>query len=334
VKAWDEWLPEIDRAAGRVERLLSAPKGTVVPGSNVSAIQALVASCFDWSAADGKNRIVYSSLEFPSVSYVWQAETRRGAEVTLVPSEDGVTIDTEAMCAAIDERTALVPLSHVAFGTSHLVDVQAICDKARSVGAHVLLNLYQALGVVPVDIVDLGVSFACGGFSTFLCGGPGAAYLYVRKDLIEAFEPRVTGWLANDAPFAYSMPEQAYAESIWRYMGGTPDIAALYQSRGGAEIVREVGVGRIRENSLRQTQLAMDVIEALGFQLKSPREPDRRGASVVFDFVGAAEVARELDRRRFFCDYRPGLGICISPHFYNTDDELLLFFEELSQVLG
>ncbi len=331
--AWDEWLPEVDRASRRIERLLSAPSGTVIMNTNVSAVHAVIASCFDFPE-DGRNKIVLPGLAFPSVSYLWKAEERRGARVHIVESPDGVTIDTQALCDAIDEQTLLVPLSHVVFGTSYIHDVHAICQKAGSVGAHVVLDCYQSLGAMPVDITDIGASFACGGFSSFLCGGPGAAYIYVRKDLIETFEPRVTGWFGNEAPFAFTMPEQTYAESIWRYAGGTPDIASLYQTRSGVEIITEIGVREIREKSLRQTRLLIDTIDALGFTLKSPRDDTRRGASVVFDFVGAADVTRELNRRAFYCDFRPGLGTCITPHFYNTDDELLLFFEELSEVLG
>ena len=332
ISAWDEWLPEIDQAAARIARLLSAGAGTVTVNSNVTMAQAVIASCFDFSGE--RNKVVYSSLQFPSLSYLWKAQERLGAKVHIVESQDGVTVDTEALCAAIDERTALVPISHVAFGTSYVHDVKEICRRAGAVGAHVLLDCYQSLGAMPVDIVDIGASFACGGFLTFLCGGPGAAWLYVRKDLIETFEPRITGWMANETPFAFIMPEQAYAESIWRYMGGTPDVAALYQIRAGVEMVLRVGATRIRQNSLRQTQLIIDAVDALGFELISPRQPERRGASVVFNFVGAADIGRELNRRKFYCDFRPGLGICITPHFYNTDGEILAFFEELSEALG
>ncbi|MCG8422672.1 MAG: aminotransferase class V-fold PLP-dependent enzyme [Proteobacteria bacterium] len=332
ITAWDEWLPEVDRAAGRIERLLSAPKGTVIMHTNVSIVQSILASCFDYP--EERNKIVYSDLNFPTVSYVWKAEERRGARVHLVKSADGVTVDTEALCDAIDEQTALVPISHVIFVSGYIQDAKAICRKAQSVGAHVVLDCYQSLGTIPVDIVDIGASFACGGSVKYLCGGPGAAYLYVRDDLIETFEPRVTGWFGNESPFAFTMPEQSYAENIWRYMGGTPAVAALYQARAGAEILNEIGATRIREKSLRQTQRIIDRVDELKFELNSPREPARRGGSVAFDFVGAADIARELNRRKFFCDYRPGAGVRVAPHFYTRDEEIDLFFEELLNVRG
>lgn len=330
ISAWSDWLPEVDRAAARVAKIISATPGTVIMAHNVSGVMATLASCFDY--APKRNKIVYEALQFPTVSYVWQAERRRGAECVLVPSADGVTIDTEAMCAAIDERTLAVPISHVVFSSAYIQDVRKICDRARQVGAHVILDCYQSIGAVPLDVVDLGVSFACGGSVKYLCGGPGAAWLYVRKDLIEQFAPRVTGWFGNEAPFAFTMPEQSYADTVWRYMGGTPAVAALYQSRAGHDIIGEIGVRRIRDKSLVMTQACIDWVDELGFKLNSPRPAEIRGGSVVFDFVGSADICRELNRRKFFCDHRPGVGIRIAPHFYSKLEEIDGFFTELKKM--
>ena len=330
ITAWDTWLPEVDNAANRIAKLLSAPEGSVIMHTNVSSCMSVVASCFDYTPE--RNKIVYSNLQFPTVSYVWKAEERRGAVVHIVDSKDNVEVATEDMLAAIDEHTLAVPISHVIFRSAYVQDVEAICDKARSVGAHVILDCYQSLGTLPIDVVDLGVSFACGGSVKYMCGGPGAAYLYVRRDLVEEFEPRVTGWFANESPFAFTMPAQSYADNVWRYMGGTPAVAALYQARAGAEIVNEVGVRAIREKSLRQTSRVIELVDEREFALNTPRQPERRGGSIVFDFVGAAAVARELNQRHFYCDHRPGAGIRISPHFYNKDEEVDLFFDEIDRI--
>jgi kynureninase len=330
IGAWDDWLGEVDRAAARIGRLISAPDGTVTMFTNVSQVNAVLASCFEYTPA--RNKVVYTSLEFPSISYVWKAEERRGAEIHIVESADNVHISTQEMLDAIDERTVCVPISHVIFRSAYIQEVKAIADKAASVGAHVILDCYQSTGVIPVDVVDLGVSFACGGSVKYLCGGPGAAYLYVRPDLMERFEPRVTGWFGNEAPFAFTMPGQTYADGVWRYMGGTPAIAPLYQARAGVEILGEIGARAVREKSLRSTGRVIERVDERAFTLNTPREPDRRAGSVVFDFVGAADVARELNRRRFFCDHRPGAGIRIAPHFYNTAEEVDLFFEEIDRI--
>jgi kynureninase len=330
ITAWDDWLVEVNRAAARIEKLISAPAGTVMMFTNVSWVNSVVASCFDY--APEKNVVVENSLEFPSVSYVWKAEERRGAVLKVVESPDNVTVPTEAMVAAIDEKTLLVPTSHVIFKSSYVQDIAPIARKAASVGAHVVLDCYQSIGVMPIDVVSLGVSFACGGSVKFMCGGPGASWLYVRKDLIEKFEPRVTGWFGNEHPFAFTMPGQSYADNIWRYMGGTPAIAPLYQARAGAEIIGEIGARAIRDKSLRSTQRVIDRVDERTFTLNTPRAADQRGGSVVFDFVGSADIARELNRRRFFCDHRPGAGIRIGPHFYNSEEEIDLFFEEIDRI--
>jgi kynureninase len=293
----------------------------------------VLASCFDFTPE--RNKIVFEALQFPSVSYIWHAEERRGAKCVVVPAAaDKITIDTDAICAAIDEHTLVVPISHVVFSSAYIQDARKICERAKSVGAHVVLDCYQSIGTVPLDVVELGVAFAIGGSIKYLCGGPGAAWLYVRKDLIEQFAPRVTGWFGNEAPFAFTMPEQSYAETVWRYMGGTPAVASLYQARAGHTIIGEIGVRKIREKSLVMTQKCIDWIGELGFTLNSPRRAEIRGGSVVFDFVGSADVCRELNRRKFYCDHRPAAGIRIAPHFYTKPEEIDLFFSELKKVRG
>jgi kynureninase len=332
ITAWSDWLPEVDRAGERIAKIISAPKGTIVMNQNVSTIMSVLASCFDYKPE--RNKIVYEALQFPTVSYVWQAEKRRGAECVLVPSADGQTIDTDAMCAAIDEHTLLVPMSHVVYSSAYVQDAKKICARAKAVGAHVILDCYQSIGTLPIDVVDLGVSFACGGSVKYMCGGAGAAWLYVREDLIAEFSPRVTGWFGNEAPFAFTMPDQSYAEGIWRYMGGTPAVAALYQSRAGQSTIAEIGVRKIRDKSLVMTQKCIDWVDELGMKLNSPRAADKRGGSIVFDFVGSADVCRELNRRKFFCDHRPGVGIRIAPHFYTKSEEIDLFFGEVKKIRG
>ncbi len=330
ITAWSDWLPEVDRAAARIAKIISTKPSTVTMFQNVSGIMAVVASCLEYT--EKRHKVVYEQLMFPTVSYVWQAEERRGAKCVLVQSADGITIDADAVCAAIDEQTVAVPIQHVVFSSAFIQSVRQISDRARQVGAHVILDCYQSIGTVPLDVVDLGVSFACGGSVKYMCGGPGAAWLYVREDLIEKFAPRVTGWFGNEAPFAFTMPAQTYADNIWRYMGGTPAIAALYQARAGQELIAEIGVSRIRDKSLVMTQACIDWVDELGMKLNSPRPDAQRGGSVVFDFVGAADVCRELNRRKFFCDHRPAAGIRIAPHFYTKREEIELFFGELKKI--
>ncbi len=329
IVAWESWLPEVNAAAARIGRIIGAPSGTVTMFTNVSTVQAVIASCMDYRE---RPKVVYTDLNFPSVSYVWKAEERRGAEVCVVPSRDGIEPDLPRLLEAIDRRTLIVPISHVLFRSSAVKDVQAIVARAREVGALVLLDCYQSAGTLPFSVEELGVDFACGGSVKWLCGGPGAAYLYARRDRIPEFAPRATGWFGHRAPFAFTMPEQQYADGVWRYMGGTPAIAALYQARAGAEIIGEIGVARIRAKSLAQTARIIARCDAAGYQLNSPRVDARRGGTVCFDFPGSDRVAKELNRRRFLCDHRPGCGIRVSPHFYSTDEECDLFLDEVEKI--
>ena len=328
INAWDTWIPEIDRAAERIGRIINAPKGTVAMATNVSQIEALVASCLDYGE---RKKVVYSSLNFPTVSYVWQEERRRGAEVVVVPSEDGIRAPMERLLAAIDERTLIVPISHVLFRSSAIKDVPAIVKRAKEVGAMVLLDCYQSTGTVPVDVQALGVDFACGGSVKWLCGGPGAAYLYVRPDRQAQLKPRNTGWFGHEKPFAFTMPEQHYAEGAHRFMAGTPGIASFYQARAGVEIVGEIGVEKIRAKSLRQTSRIIELCDAAGYKINTPREPHARGGSVVFDFDGSEQVAKALNAHNFLCDHRPQAGIRVSPHFYTTDEEVERFMAEVAK---
>jgi kynureninase len=324
ITAWGDWLPEVDRSAERIRKIISAPEGTVIMQHNVSQIMATLASCFDYTPA--RDKVVYETSMFPTVSYVWQAEQRRGAKCVLV--------EPEQLCETIDDHTLVVPTQHVIYSSAYIQDIKKIVARANQVGAHVILDCYQSIGTLPIDVVDLGVSFACGGSVKYVCGGPGAAWLYVRKDLIEQFAPRVTGWFGNEAPFAFTMPAQSYAETIWRYMGGTPAVAALYQARAGQKIVGDIGVRKIRDKSLVMTQMCIDWVDELGMKLNTPRASEQRGGSVVFDFVGSADVCRELNRRKFFCDHRPGVGIRIAPHFYTKPEEIELFYAEIKKIRG
>jgi kynureninase len=298
--------------------------------TNVSQIQAVIASCLDYDGP--RKKVVFSSLNFPTVSYVWHEERRRGAEVVVVPSEDGIHAPMEQLLAAIDERTLIVPISHVLFRSSAIKDVPAIVKRAKEVGAMVLLDCYQSTGTVPVDVTALGVDFACGGSVKWLCGGPGAAYLYVRPDRIAQFAPRITGWFGHEKPFAFTMPEQRYATGVWRFMAGTPAIAALYQARAGVEIIGEIGVERIRAKSLKQTRRIMQICDEHGYQVNTPREDARRGGTICFDFEGSDRVARALNAANFLCDHRPQSGIRMSPHFYTTDDEIERFMSEVARL--
>jgi kynureninase len=333
INAWGTWLPAVRALGDRIGEVLGVAPGTVSVFNNVSTVQATVASCFafDGKQFGGRNKIVYDDLNFSTVHYVWQEQVRRGAELCVVKS-DGVNAPIDALCDAIDERTLLVPISHVLFRSSAMYDVPRVVARAREMGAMVLLDCYQSAGTVPLAIEAWGVDMACGGSVKWACGGPGAAYLYVKPSLLPEMRPMATGWFAHQEPFAFDMGPMRYADDAWRMIGGTPAIPAVYTARAGWDVIADLGVTAIREKSLRQTTLARDMVRARGFTVNTPEQDDERGGTICFDFDGALAVSRELSKRRFFHDYRPRCGLRVSPHFYTTDEELQRFFLELDQV--
>jgi kynureninase len=297
---------------------------------NVSVCQSLILSCFD--PTPERNKIVYSELNFPSVMYVYEAHARDGKiRIETVKSDDGITVPLERMLAAIDETTLLVPFSHVLFKSAFLQDAKAIVDRAHEVGAMVVLDTYQSAGTVPFSVKDLNVDFATGGSVKWLCGGPGAGYLYVRPDLQDKLEPKTTGWMAHEAPFSFDT-KLRYASNISRFLHGSPAIPALYAARSGYRIINEIGVERIREKSVRQTNHLIALAEEAGFEVTSPKNAAQRGGTVTVAHEHAGAITKELLRREFIVDYRPGAGIRISPHFYTKDEELELVINEMKKI--
>jgi kynureninase len=302
----------------QIGRIVGAPPGTVCMHQNVSVAESVVLSCFQEPGE--RNRIVFERENFPSVRYVYQA--RRALEVA--PVDDVVS--------AIDERTLLVPVQHVLFRSGEIQDVEAIVARAHDAGAFVVLDAYQSAGAVPLDVTALDVDFAVGGSVKWLCGGPGAGWLYVRPDLIEQLEPAVTGWQAHARPFAFE-PELEYADGIARFLTGTPNVPALYSCTPGYHLIEEIGVERIRANSLRQTALLIDGADDRGFEVRSPREPDRRGGTVIVHVPGFEAVHAELAEREILCDFRPDAGIRLGPHYFTTDDELVHALDQIAEIL-
>ena len=321
VRAWHEGWWEIGRTTGDLlAPILGVQPGTISMHQNVTVAMSIVASCH---AFDGRrNRIVMTDLEFPSNTYLFEGFRRYGAEVVYVPSPDAMRTDLEALLDAIDERTVLVPLSYVLFKSAYIQKAAAVIEKAHRVGARVILDVYQAAGTVPLEIETLGADFAVGGSVKWLCGGPGAGYLYVHPDLATELQPGIVGWAAHEDPFSFTPGAIRYAGNPERFQSGTPNVPSLYSARAGYETVREIGVPAIREKSLRLTRRLMDLAKAAGFRINTPEHDDERGGAVIIDVPDGKAAADELIRREVIVDYRPGAGIRMAPHFYNTVEEI------------
>ena len=323
IRSWGEgWWTMPMTVGDQIGRIIGGAPGTTVMHQNVAVAEAVVLSSF-FPIDPARNRVVYERGNFPSVRYLYQAQP--GLEV-VVCEDDGAIVD------AIDEQTLLVPISHVLFKSGEIQEIEPIIRRAHEVGAHVILDCYQSAGIVPFDVTALNVDFAVGGSVKWLCGGPGNGWLYVRPDLAERLEPTFTGWQAHERPFGFE-EEMEYAHGAARFLTGTPNVPALYAATAGYDLIEEVGVDRIRENSLRQTQLLIDLADAAGFEIRSPRGADRRGGTVTVYVPEFPAVHRELSERQILCDFRPDAGIRLGPHYFSSDDELRFAIAQIGEIV-
>lgn len=331
VRAWEETWWELTLNTGNIiSPLIGAGENEIIIHVNVSTLQSILVSSFNFSGK--RNKVVYTDLEFPSDMYVYEKlASSMGAELDIVKSDDGLTTPLEKLLDAIDENTLLVPISHVLFRSAYINDVKAVAEKAHSVGALVILDAYHSVGTLEVDVKELDVDILIGGTLKWLCGGPGGAFLWIRPELRNKLEPKSTGWLAHKNPFAFE-PAMDYTDSAYRFMNGTPSIPSLYAIQEGPKIVSEVGIDKIRTKSVRQTKLIIDEALKQGYKINTPLDAEKRGGTVSVDMPKSFEVSRELLRRNIIIDYRPGAGIRIAPHFYNTDEEILYALELLKEI--
>jgi len=332
VRAWEEgWWDMAVGVGDKIAPLIGAAPGEISLHQNVTLTQAVITSCFDFRGP--RNKVVMTDLEFPSIQYFYHEGQRLGARVELVPSSDPVRFDLDKFLAAIDETTLLVPISLVLFRSGYIVDARAIIERAHRVGAHVILDVFQAAGVIPIDVRALGADFAVGGVLKWLCGGPGVGYLYVRDDLRTRLQPALTGWLAHRRPFAFETGSIDSREDSFRYLNGTPHIPALYACQPGLEILNKVGIDAIRAKSVAMTTRLLEGAQSHGWRVNTPEKPGERAGTVSIDCPHAYEVCRELLVREILVDYRPKAGVRVSPHFYNREEECDFALEQIEEIL-
>ncbi|MGB1286012.1 MAG: aminotransferase class V-fold PLP-dependent enzyme, partial [Aggregatilineales bacterium] len=280
-----------------------------------------------------RNKVVITDMDFPSDVYVLKRWLPDHMHIHMVKTEDGISIDTQKILDAIDETTRLVSISHVLFRSAYIMPAQQIIEKAHSVGAQVVFNGYHSVGIIPVDVTALNVDFYIGGVLKWMCGGTGGVFMYVRPDLLTTLEPVVTGWMSHQTPFSFDVDNLDWREDNYRLMNGTPGIASLQAIQPGIDIITQVGVENIRKKSIRQTSLLIDLADAAGYEVVSPRETTRRAGTVTVNPPHAYEVSRELIARNIKIDYRANAGIRIAPHFYNTDDEVRQSINTITDIL-
>ena len=332
VTAWKRgWWEKPVTTGNEIAPLMNAESGSVVMVPNVTFAQSVVLSSLDFSG--DRDTVVMTDLDFPSVRYACQELGERlGARIVTVKSDDGITIDQDRLLDAIDERTKLVAISHVLYKSAFINDATAICRHAHRMGALVSLDAFHSVGIIPVDVQEGGVDFLSGGVLKWLCGGPGSCFLYVSPSLRDKLEPALTGWQAHSRPFAFE-GRMDYATGPARWLNGTPVIPALYAAVEGVKLIRKAGIGAIRQKSMRQTSRLIELADARGFRVFSPRDPDRLAGTVTIDVPHAYEVAQLLLSREILIDYRVGAGIRAAPFFFNTDAEVELLIDTIDEAL-
>jgi kynureninase len=332
VRAWEEGWWELAAGVGdKIAPLIGARAGEISLHQNVTVTQAVISSCFDFHGP--RNKVVMVELEFPSIQYFYHEQRRHGARVEIVPTPDHIRIDLDKLLAAIDETTLLVPISQVLFRSSFIVNARAIIERAHRVGAHVILDAFQATGTIPLDVRSLGVDFAVGGVLKWLCGGPGVAYLYVREDLRAKLRPSLTGWMAHRRPFEFETGAIDACEDSYRYLNGTLHIPALFACQPGLDILNEVGIQAIREKSMRLTARLIEGAKSRGWRVNTPDDAAERAGTVSVGCPHAYEVCRELLARDILVDYRPKAGVRVSPHFYNREEECDFTLAQMEEIL-
>ena len=326
--AWYEhWWGSLGELRGRIESLFGAPNGTVALMPSTSAGLAAVSSSLDWS---GRNRIVTTELDFPTLLYQWKV--RPDAEMVVLESPDGIHIDPQQFADAVDDRTLAVATSHVFFTTGAIQDLTVIADIARRAGAYSLIDGYQGAGQVPVDLPATGVDFYTSGPLKWLCGGPGLAYLYVRDALIPNLSPTITSWFATEDQFLFNPGDFRYHGDARRFELGTPALPTVHTALGGQEIVDEVGMAEIRARNSALTERLVERCTAAGFSLRVSDRPETRSAIVLVRHEEPGAAVATLAGRGIIVDNRPGV-VRASPHFYNTLDEVDEFVEALKETV-
>jgi selenocysteine lyase/cysteine desulfurase len=320
---WDTWWAQWRAHADRIARLIGAAPGSVVTDGNLSTLLGRLASCFDYRGP--RSRVVTTGLEFPAVPAVFGGYARFGAELRVVPPDEG-RVREEALCAAIDERTKLVCVTHASFTTGALLDLAPVVARARAVGALVAVDAYQSVGAVPIDVAASGVDFLLGGAHKWLCGAIESAFLYVRPAVVASLRPAATGWIAGDDPLTFA-PCARPAGDARRMASGTPAVLPCLLSDVALDVIEPLGIDAIRAHSLALTERVIARADEAGLGVATPRPAAQRGGIVALRFPGDAETARRLVARGYVCSHRGALRV--APHFYNTPDEVERFMDAL-----
>lgn len=350
-RAWyRRWLGELDGLREDFGAVIGVGGPEISLAPNVSTALAVVASALDpvhrgdrdalgrlrdagIPVGEGpRTKVVTTALDFPTLGHQWLARAPLGVELVVIPSPDGLGVPVDAFAEVIDERTALVATGEVYFTTGVRAEVGRLAELCHDRGALLLVDAYQATGIVPTDVVASGVDVYVSGTLKWLFGGPGTAFAWVRPALHEALRPTTTGWFSSARQFAFAVDDLDFAPDGRRYELGTPSVPSAAIARGGMELVREIGVQRLGERTRDLGDVLIRLAETRGLSVATVRDPDRRGGIVPIRVADPKAVVNGLAADGIIVDYRPGIVRC-SPAFTTTEDELGLLVEGLDRLV-
>jgi kynureninase len=325
--AWyDVWWEALSGLRARYGRIVNAAPHDIALAPSISVALSAIAESIDYSR---RPRVVITSLDFPTVAYQWLAKAKQGVELVIVESPDRITVPAEAIARAIDDRTALVVTSHVYFTSGAIQDIKRVAEAAHAHGALCLIDAYQAVGQIPVDVQAAGVDALVAGGLKWLLGGPGIVFLYVREAVARRLEPKISGWFGQREQFAFDPRALTFHDDARRFELGTPSLAAVYAQLGGLEYIEEIGVPVIREVTAALTDDLIAMARAAGFKPKVAADPQQRSAIVMIPMPDPAASVRHLAAGGVIADTRPG-HVRFSPFFYNVQEDHVRATERLA----
>ena len=324
---WEYWVERTEAARAAFAGLVNAEPDEVAVTTSLSAGVSALATGLRYAR---RSKIVVTDLEFPTIGQIWHAQAARGARVQHVaPAADGI-VPLERFEEAIDEDTALVSITHVSYRTGAMTDVEGVVELARERGALVLLDAYQTVGSMPVDVKALGVDFLAAGVLKYLLGSAGLAFFYCRRELFERAWPTATGWFADQDIFEMDIHDYSPSPTARRFQSGTPPIPAIYAGIAGIELMQEIGIAETREHVLALNEQLVAGVEELGGSTVTPRDPDRHGALICIPSTDVDELVAALARDGIVTSERDG-NLRVSAHSYNSSADIEAVLEALGR---
>jgi selenocysteine lyase/cysteine desulfurase len=330
---WDRWIEETELARAEFAALVGGNADDVAVCSSVSQATASVATGIDWSnEGGGRNRVVASGAEFPTVGHVWLAQERLGADVHWVPTRDGA-IDLDSYQNLIDERTRVVSACRAWYQTGFKQDIRAIADITHRAGALLYVDAYQTLGSEAFDAPASGADFVASGNLKFLMGIPGIAFLWVRPGIAQSLRPTNTGWFGRADPYAFDERSLDWGAGARRFDAGTPPIMEAYIARAGMSWLRQIGLDAIGEWTAYLGQRCVEGALERGLDVLGPHEQSRRAPTTAIACTDSHGVEETLRRKHIIASAR-GEAIRLAPHFYNTEADVDQALDELAAAMG